>query len=133
MNREIDYKAIGRRSKNKGKTGERELANKLKDYGYNVRRSVQYNGKQEEGQPDLVGLEGIHVECKRVEKLNIYNAIDQAKRDCIAAHKDELPFSNTVYPTVFHRKNNCEWLVTMRLDDWINLYREYTSGINQGR
>lgn len=121
----VDHKAIGRKSKNKGKTGERELANKLKEYGFeNVRRSVQYNGKQTEGQADIVGLEGIHVECKRVERLNIYDAIDQAKRD---SDKNELPFGYDL-PTVFHRKNNCEWLVTMTLDDWIQIYREWVNG-----
>jgi hypothetical protein len=25
-------------------------------------------------------------------------------------------------------KNNCEWLVTMRLSDWIMLYSEYGAG-----
>lgn len=125
----IDHKAIGRKSKNKGKTGERELANKLKEYGFdNVRRSVQYNGKQQDGQPDLVGLDGIHVECKRVEKLNIYNAIDQAKRDCSCECLDEKIRFEDNLPTVFHRKNNHEWLVTMALDDWVQIYREWCNG-----
>ena len=65
--------------KKKGKNGELELARKLKEYGYDVRRSVQYNGKAEEGEADLIGLPGIHVECKRVERLQLYDAVDQAK------------------------------------------------------
>lgn len=101
--------------KRKGKRGELELVRLLKSYGFDARRSVQYNGKTEEGQADLVGLPNIHIECKRVEKLNIYDAIFQAKRD---AKTGELP-------TVFHRKNDCEWLVTMRLADWMELYKEY--------
>lgn len=28
-------------------------------------------------------------------------------------------------PAVFHRKNHSEWLVTMKLEDWITLYDEY--------
>lgn len=103
-------------SKQKGKRGENELVRKLKEYGYNTRRSVQYNGKADDGQADLIGLDGIHVEVKRVERLNIYDAIEQAKRD--SKNSDNLP-------AVFHRKNNCEWLVTMRLEDWIKLYRDY--------
>ncbi len=102
-------------SKRKGAAGERELAHKLNDYGYNTRRSVQYNGKAEEGQADLVGLPGIHIESKRTERLNLYDAMTQAKHD---AKSGELP-------TVFHRKNNCNWLVVMELDDWIKLYKEY--------
>lgn len=102
-------------SKQKGKRGELELVRKLKEYGFDTRRSVQYNGKAEEGQADLIGLEGIHIESKRVERLNIYDAIAQAKHD---ARADELP-------TVMHRKNNAKWLVTMSLDDWMKLYKAY--------
>ena len=102
-------------SKQKGKRGELELVHKLQNYGFNTRRSVQYNGKADGGQADLVGLPNIHIECKRVEKLNLYDAIAQAKHD---AKAEELP-------TVFHRKNDSEWLVTMRLDDWIELYKKY--------
>jgi hypothetical protein len=46
--------------------------------------------------------------------LNLYDAIAQAKRDA----------KNEQLPTVFHRKNNYGWLVTMELDDWIKLYKE---------
>jgi Holliday junction resolvase len=105
-------------SKRKGKTGELELARKLRELGYEVRRSVQYNGKEEEGQADLLGLPGIHIECKRTEKLNLYEAIGQAKRD--SEGKGELP-------VVFHRRNNCEWLAILPLEDFIKLYREYAS------
>lgn len=103
-------------SKRKGKTGELELARKLREYGYNARRTVQYNGKAEDGEADLQGLPGIHIECKRVEQLSLYKAIDQAKRD--SAGSDKLP-------AVFHRKNNCEWLVAMPLDSFMKIYKEY--------
>jgi len=100
-------------SKAKGARGERELSSKLKEYGYKTRRGQQYCGAN--GDADVVGLEGIHIECKRVEKLNIYDAISQAKAD---AKGKELP-------TVFHRKDRSEWLVTMTLDDWMNLYNDF--------
>ena len=100
-------------SKRKGKVGELQLAHKLKEYGYDTQRSVQYNGK--DGQADVVGLPHIHCEVKRVEKLNIYNAIDQAKRDA----------KNGDMPTVFHRKNRSNWLVTMELDEFMKLYDGY--------
>lgn len=110
----VDDMAIN--SKRKGKSGENELARKLREYGYDVRRSVQYNGKAEEGQPDLVGLPGIHVECKRTEALRLYDAVDQAKRD--SASTGDIP-------AVFHRKNNCEWVVILPLDEFMKIYREY--------
>ena len=66
-------------SKAKGARGERELSNKLKEYGYDCRRGQQYCGAN--GDADVVGLSGIHIECKRVEKLNLYDAVSQAKSD----------------------------------------------------
>lgn len=110
MQRKLERRKNSRR---KGANGERELSNKLKDYGYSTRRGQQFCGSN--GDADVVGLPGIHIECKRVERLNIYDAIDQAKRD---SKGNELP-------AVFHRKNNCEWLVTMTLEEWIKIYREY--------
>ena len=108
---------MGKSQREKGKRGERELSNLLKDNGYSCRRGQQYCGTN--GDADVVGLPGIHIECKRVEKLNLYNAMAQANRDAEDASK---------LPTVFHRKNDCEWLVTMTLDDWIELYREWEAG-----
>ena len=100
-------------SQQKGAAGERELAKKLREHGYECRRGQQYCGAN--GDADVIGLEGIHIECKRVERLNIDDAMAQAIRD---RREGE-------YPAVFHRKNNHEWLVTMRLDNWIELYREW--------
>ena len=62
-------------SRAKGAKGERELANKLKEYGYNCRRGQQFNGLEGE---DVVGLDYIHIECKRVERLDLYAAIYQS-------------------------------------------------------
>lgn len=103
-------------SRQKGARYERELARKFRSEGYDARRGQQYSGAN--GDADVVGLPGIHVEAKRVERLNIHCAMDQAVRD---AREGELP-------TVFHRKNNCETLVTMRIGDWFKLYHEWEAG-----
>ena len=66
-------------SRNKGETGERELAKVLRGYGYNCRRGQQYCGAN--GDADVVGLPGLHIECKRVERLNLDDAMAQAKAD----------------------------------------------------
>ena len=100
-------------SRAKGAAGERELSRKLKEYGYDTRRGQQFCGAN--GDADVVGLSCIHIECKRVERLNLEDAMAQSKHD---ARPDEIP-------VVMHRKNNCEWLVTMRLIDWVELYREW--------
>lgn len=68
------------------------------------------------GESDIVGLPGIHIECKRVEKLNIHTAMEQAKAEAAKRHDG--------VPTVFHRRDRTEWLVTMRLEDWLELYRQ---------
>lgn len=108
-------------SKRKGKEGEIELSHKLQEYGYDTRRTNQYCGNTGQAS-DVAGLTGIHCEVKRAEKLNIYNAISQAIHDSAESGKGDLP-------TVFHRKNRCEWLVTMRLSDWIQLYNEWYSSL----
>lgn len=101
-------------SRAKGARGELELRNVLNEYGvkhgFATRRGQQYCGAN--GDADVVGLPGIHIECKRVEKLNIDNAMEQATRD---ARESE-------FPAVFHRKDRKKWLVTMRLEDWMALY-----------
>lgn len=103
-------------SRDKGARGERELASVLNSYGYFCRRGQQYSGAN--GDPDVVGLPGIHIECKRVERLDLYAAIEQAKRD--SKKRGGLP-------AVFHRKNNAEWLVSMPLNVWMELYREWNN------
>ena len=100
-------------SRAKGARGERELSSKLKEHGYETRRGQQYCGIN--GDADVVGLPGIHIECKRVERLNLYDALAQARSD---AKDNETP-------TVFHRKDRSEWLVTMSLEDWMKLYKEW--------
>lgn len=50
-------------SKQKGAAAERELARKLREYGYDCRRGQQYCGLN--GDADVVGLPGIHIEAKR--------------------------------------------------------------------
>lgn len=111
---------MGAFSRAKGKRGEQELVRLIKENGYEARRTAQYCGKTGEA-ADVIGLPGISVECKRVEKLNIYDAIAQATRDAEAAGRGDLP-------AVFHRKNNCPWLVTLRIEDFFEIYREWEAG-----
>lgn len=100
-------------SRDKGKRGELEAAHILKEYGYDARRGQQFAGIN--GDADVVGLPGIHLEIKRVEKLNIDDALSQSIRD---ARESEIPI-------VMHRKNRTEWKITMRFSDWIAMYRAW--------
>lgn len=103
-------------SRAKGKRFELSLAKMLRDYGYDCRRGQQYCGAG--GDADVVGLPGIHIEAKAQERMCLYDWMDQARRD---AKEGRLP-------TVFHKKNNADVLVTMRLEDWMQLYREWEAG-----
>ena len=99
-------------SKQKGKRGELEVAAILRNAGFkNARRSQQFAGMN--GDADVVGLDGVHLEVKRNERLNIYEAMEQAQRD---AKGMEIPW-------VVHRKNNKPWLCTMTFEEAILLYR----------
>ncbi len=101
-------------SKAKGKGGELEAVHKFKEYGFSeARRSQQYSGEGHTA--DIVGMRAIHVEVKRVERLNIDDAIDQCHRD-----KKECELG-----VVMHRKNNRPWLVTMTYDEWMEMYKRY--------
>lgn len=110
-------------SKQKGARFERTLARKFRDYGYSdSRRTAQFCGNTEDAS-DVVGLPGIHIEAKHQEKMYLYDWMAQAKHDAEAGGKGNLP-------AVFHKKNNAAILVTMELDDWINLYREWEAGFD---
>ena len=101
----------GKSSQRKGADGERELAALLREYGYPVERG----GSLSFGEvPDLTGLPGVHIECKRVEQLRPYDWMAQAERDAVR-FGDGLP-------AVFFRRNRFPWLVVMKLEDWLVLY-----------
>lgn len=107
-------------SKQKGARGERELAEILREkYGFEkARRGQQYCGAN--GDADVVdALPFIHIEVKRVEKLNIDDALDQATRDCEAGR----------IPVVFHRRNKKKWKATLDLDMFMAIYGEYYSSM----
>lgn len=112
MINQTDPKKRGRASRNKGAQAERELANILRERGYPVNR-----GKVFYKESDVVGLEGIHIECKRVERLNIHEAMKQAV--------NEAQKRSDGKPAVFFRRDRGEWLVTMRLSDWLEVYGEW--------
>lgn len=111
---------MGKSSRDKGARFERSLASKFREYGYEARRTAQYCGKSGDAS-DVTGLPGIHVEAKHVEQMRLYEWMAQAKRDAAAGGGNALP-------AVFHKKNNAEILVTMTIDDWFCLYREWEAG-----
>lgn len=100
----------GVNSRAKGAAGERELAEVLRTKGYTARRGQQFSGAN--GDADVIGLPYIHIECKRVEALNLDNAFAQSQRDALPGET----------PIVVHRKNRKPWMVTLTLEDFLELY-----------
>jgi hypothetical protein len=110
-------------SKAKGARFERLLASKFREHGYDeARRTAQYCGNTGDAS-DVVGLPGLHIEAKHQEKMCLYDWMSQAVRDAEAGGEGNLP-------AVFHKKNNADILVTMKLDDFMNLYREWEAGFD---
>jgi Holliday junction resolvase len=103
---------MSNKSQRKGADGERELARVLEAEGYTVERGGSLSFGE---RPDLYGLPGIHIECKRRERLNVSEAMGQAVRDSERFGDGD--------PAVFHRRSREPWLVTMRFSDWMKLYR----------
>lgn len=109
-------------SRAKGARFERELAKALIAHGYDeARRTAQYCGNTGDAS-DVVGLPGLHIEAKHCEQMRLYDWIAQAVRDAEANGSGNLP-------AVFHKKNYSDVLVTMRLDDFMQIYKEWEAGI----
>jgi len=100
-------------SKAKGARFERLLASHLREYGYSARRGQQYCGAN--GDADVVGLPHLHIEAKHQERMCLYDWMAQATRD---ARSGEIP-------VVMHKKNNAEILVSMKFDDFMQIYKEW--------
>ncbi len=99
---------MGKLSRDKGKVGEREVAALLREYGFEGKRGVQYQGGKDSA--DVTGLPGFHIEVKRTEKFALEAAMAQAKED-----------SGGNIPIVFHRKSNQDWVVVMDARDFLRI------------
>ena len=116
---------IGRASRQKGARFELEVAHYLQAHGYpDAHRTAQHCGKTGDA-GDVEGVGGLHVECKHLEKLNLYNAYHQAVRDSDANGNGNIP-------VVIHKRNREETLVTLSLDNFIQIYSASRNGGERG-
>lgn len=102
---------MGKASQKKGRQGEKELSEILNSYGFNTRPGNALNFGKE---PDVIGIDGIHCEVKRHERMDLYAWLRQSQEDS-QKFKDGLP-------CVMHRSNRHGWIVSMPLESWIELY-----------
>ena len=105
---------MGAKSQRKGRGGELEIVRIFQAHGIRAEpgQAVSYGST-----PDVVNIPHIHPEIKRVERLNVPEAMAQAVRD-----SEKF---NDGMPVLFHRRNRQGWLCTMRLIEWLELYRSY--------
>jgi hypothetical protein len=94
-------------SKRKGKYGELEVCKVLREvFGIEAHRGQQYSGSPDS--PDVVtDLDAIHFEVKRVERLNLAVALQQASDDA----------GERKVPVVLWRRNHGRWVFIAYLDD----------------
>lgn len=104
--------STGAKSQRKGRKAEIELSELLREHGIpaQVGDALNYGT-----QPDIQGVDGIHVECKRTEQIRLAEWMQQAGRDA-KRFGDGLP-------AVFFRRSRSPWLVCMTLEDWMQIYK----------
>lgn len=119
---------MGKKSKTKGSCYEREVAAALRDAGFDARRTAQYCGNTGDAS-DVVGLKCCHIECKRYANRGFdYEWLKQATHDAAeSARKDGADSFNI--PVVIHRTDREKSVVTMWLDDFLDMYREYEASV----
>jgi hypothetical protein len=95
----------------KGAAAEREVIAIFRDHGWpNARRTS--DGRSQSTRGDVIGgPEGIHVEVKRQERLNVPAALTQAAND---ANPHDIP-------VVVHRPSRHEWMATLPLSELLPL------------
>lgn len=98
-------------SRQKGARGERELAEFIRGFGFPARRGQQYSGAN--GDADVVGVPGFHIECKRTNSLRLYDAMAQSRSDAKAGE----------IPVVMHRRDHDDWLCTLPLDYFMEIWK----------
>jgi hypothetical protein len=98
-------------SRQKGARGERELAKFLTNRRYPARRGQQFSGSPDS--PDVVcdPLKFLHIECKFVQNLNVYKALEQAQEDAGDAQT----------AVCIHRRKQTPWHITLTMDDFLDL------------
>lgn len=109
----------GRSAQTKGRRAEIELARYLQEAGFaDARPGDPLNyGKQ----PDVVGVDGLHIECKRHERLEISKWYEQAAADAERMQDGK--------PAVIYRQNRRQWMIVLSLADYISM----TGGAEHGK
>lgn len=103
-------------SRQKGKRGELDLVEQLRTAGYaNARRTAQYCGNTGDA-PDITGIDGLHIECKRREQIQDEVFLQQAEKEA----------KKGLIPIVMYRRSREQWKVCLRLNVFMAIWSELT-------
>jgi hypothetical protein len=98
-------------SRQKGKRGELDAAETLRRlFSWNARRTQQFKGTSDSSDVEVAETPDAFWEIKREERLNVFNALATAVEE-----------AGPKLPILMHRRNNTDWLVTVRLVDLMRL------------
>jgi len=101
-------------SREKGKRGEREFRDVLREAGYcKAHRGQQFQGGHDSPDVNCPELPDIHFEVKRCQKGSVYGWVDQAEADA----------GPNQFRVVAHKKNNARWLAIMPMSDFLEIVR----------
>ena len=96
---------MGAKERRKGAVGEREAAAVIASiFGIDASRSAR-NGV-DRAEDIHHGVAGLFAEVKRVERLNVPQALEKADQD-----------AGGKVPTLWHRRNRGKWMLTLYAED----------------
>ena len=103
-----DPRKRGRAARNKGARAELKVRDKLREMGHEgARRGQVFNHE-----PDIVGVDGVHIEVKNQERLDISAAFRQSAE---AAKPGEIPV------VIYKRGDRQPFMLLLRFDDYEEL------------
>ena len=115
---------MGKSQREKGCRGERLFRDLCREQGFDhAERMGQQMYQRGSEVADVIGLPGIHIECKFVEKLNVRKAMEQSIQD-----SEDEGMKNI--PILAHKTSRKPFLITMRADDWFRIYKGYLDTLN---
>jgi len=92
-------------SRAKGQRGESEMRAVFEAHGFRVQAS-QRNLGGSQGDATVIAVRHVlHVECKRRERFNVWEALAQAEAEC-----------GELMPVVAFRRNRSPWYAAIRLE-----------------
>lgn len=104
---------MGAMSRRKGKVGELEVVQVLRDHGLKAQRTAPLQAARGVHDADVIGVEGFHLEIKRAERVEIDKWCAQAA----------LASRPTDTPAVVWRRSRQPWRVALDLTEFLELVR----------